>query len=173
MPISRFLPPNVQTAHLPFSTMLKRCHARHTRRNALIMMHLLDSGEPRLPEWLRLQVLTSIISSCTRAKVRRRRSCRRFARMPCAMHPVEPYAVDTRRSDARASARSDFLTYVRRRCRMPVMPGDGKSRSWVHPFVALRVCLPPSPSTSQRLRRFSRGGNAQQKTNHRKVDQCR
>ena len=118
--------------------------------------------------------VTSITSSRARAEMQRiRRSCRRVVCMPCAMHPVERYAVDTRRIATRASARSDFLTYVRRRCRMPVMPGDGKSRSWVHPFVALRVCLPPSPSTSQRLRRFSRGGNAQQKTNHRKVDQCR
>ena len=119
-------------------------------------------------------VLTSIISSCTRAKVRRiGRSCRRVACTPCTMHPVERHAVDTRRIAARASARSGFLTYVRRGCQMTVMPGDGKSRSWVHPFVALRVCLPPSPSTSQRLRGLARGGNTQQQPDHRKVDQRR
>jgi hypothetical protein len=119
-------------------------------------------------------VLTSITSSRARAKVRRiGRSCRRVACTPCTMHPVERHAVDTRRIAARASARSGFLTYVRRGCQMTVMPGDGKSRSWVHPFVALRVCLPPSPSTSQRLRGLARGGNTQQQPDHRKVDQRR
>jgi hypothetical protein len=69
--------------------------------------------------------VTSITSSRARAEMQRiRRSCRRVACTPCTMHPVERHAVDTRRIAARASARSGFLTYVRRRCQMPVMPGE-------------------------------------------------